>query len=373
MAGFGIGSEVRATDGLVGKLKYVIFDRSTGQPTDIVVELPDGNGSLVLPMRLLSGWDEKTVRLTAPLASLQQERLYVEEDFQACQPPATADIGDGASLSWQCRYGAGVTSVPAIAAYAPGAVAEDEEAALGRGTQVYSWEGPVGTLDHVLVDGTTGRITHLVIKRGPFLARSIVVPSEQVDAVGRVGVRLKGTRTDLSNMGAYSARPDEGIRAEVRECLIKVGCDLDVVDYQVAGGVVSLRGAVKDVATKREAERAVREIEGVVDVENALTPDTAVAAEITAALATDPRTELAEIGVTSMHGVITLEGVAGSEAEKEAAEHIARETAGVMLVVNEVIVSEKALGRKQPVGVFVIHPAQWFLLRGWNGGGAGVP
>lgn len=333
------------------------------------MELPDGNGALVLPTRVVGSWDKDNVKLGVPLAGLKQERVYAEEDFEVCKAPVGSEVPSGSSLAWQYRYGAGVQAVPALAAYAPEAVAEEEGAALGRGAAVYSWQGPVGQLDHVLVDATSGEVTHLIIKRGPFLARSVVVPIEQVDAVGDAGVRLKGTREDLANAGAYSARPDEGIRAEVRECLLKVGCNLDTVEFEVQAGVVTLRGPVPDVRTKREAERAVRELEGVVAVHNTLTPDSALAAEITAELANDTRTELAEVGVGAEHGMVTIDGTVATAVERKAAEEVARETPGVMLVINEIVVAPQAVGGRQPTGVFVIHPAQWFLLRGGVGGG----
>jgi len=57
------------------------------------------------------------------------------------------------------------------------------------------------------------------------------------------------------------------------------------------------------------------------------------------ALQNDPRTRKAVIEASSLGGVITLTGTVRSEAERQAAEEIAREQEGVLSVMNEIKVS----------------------------------
>jgi len=58
-----------------------------------------------------------------------------------------------------------------------------------------------------------------------------------------------------------------------------------------------------------------------------------------AAIQNDPRTKHAVIEATSLGGVISLTGTVRSEAERQAAEEIAREQEGVLSVLNEIKVS----------------------------------
>ena len=110
--------------------------------------------------------------------------------------------------------------------------------------------------------------------------------------------------------------------------------DLSRVQAEVHDGVVRLSGQVKDVAARRHAEIVARRVEGVIDVENAITTDTGVVARVLSALLEDPRTRLYTIEVTSDHGVVTLSGTVPSEEVKRAAEEIARRQKGVVSVIN---------------------------------------
>jgi len=118
--------------------------------------------------------------------------------------------------------------------------------------------------------------------------------------------------------------------------------DLSHVQAEVTRGVVYLTGHVKDVESKRYAEDIVRDIQGVIDVDNALTPDTAIVARVVAALLEDERTARYSIEVTSEHGVVTLSGTVPSEEVKRAAEEIARQQKGAVTVVNALRVDPDA-------------------------------
>jgi osmotically-inducible protein OsmY len=67
---------------------------------------------------------------------------------------------------------------------------------------------------------------------------------------------------------------------------------------------------------------------------NALTSDTAIVGQVTAALASDPRTELAVIEVISDGGVVNLDGQVDSAEVREAAEEIAAQQPDFISVIN---------------------------------------
>jgi osmotically-inducible protein OsmY len=63
--------------------------------------------------------------------------------------------------------------------------------------------------------------------------------------------------------------------------------------------------------------------------------DTSIVTHVTAALSTDPRTDVAIVGVINERGVVTLKGQVDGPDTREAAERIARRQPGVLDVIND--------------------------------------
>ncbi|NPV09603.1 MAG: BON domain-containing protein [Anaerolineae bacterium] len=358
MASYPIGSEVRARNGIIGRLNQVVVDQHTGEVTDLVVGLRGGTTSVVLPRSVVARWDESGITVNLLMEDLRWQRVYQPTDFAPCDPSLAA-VREGEALAWRDRYGAGADSRPAVAGLTPERVAASRPP-IGRGTRAFVKGKPVGSLDHVLVDRKTGEITHLILQAGEAGASSVVVPVERVESVQEDGAHLNLSEEEWDVLVRYAPRQDSAVVSEVRSRLAEVGCPLDELDVTAERGVVTLRGPAYDLETKRAADRAARGVEGVVDVEDELTVDTGVAADVMSALAHDPRTSLAHIEVVVNRGTVTLRGVVASEQESRAAEEIAEQVNGVQMVINEL--EENPNVRDQPEGVFVIHPQQWRVM-----------
>lgn len=361
MYSFPIGSEVRARDGVIGALTQVVQDRYTGEVTDLLVNLRGSDDSVVLPRSQVVSWDDDGILMDIMIEDLAGRRVYQEADFQACEP-RNAGVGPGEAMNWQCRYGAeAAEDLAAIGTMAPPELASGE-IGVGRDTRVMAGDHRIGRVDHVLMDRRTGRLTHLVM-RPDGSGRSVVVPISRVESMDSAGVHVKSTHDEWQQLPTYTPRADSAIASEVRECLADVGCDVEEIDVTVDRGVVTLEGPAYEVETKREVDRRVREIEGVVGLENALSVDSAIAAEITGALANDPRTNLVGVDVASNHGTVTLSGEVETQEEKEAAEEIANRVRGVLLVINELVVVKGSEHR--PGGIFVFGPQLWRTRYNW--------
>jgi osmotically-inducible protein OsmY len=352
VAALRVGSEVYCTDGLAGSLAQVVLDRHTKQVSHLIVQGKQPGALYVVPMELVESWDAQSVRLRLRLEELSAERAFRAADFSSGDEVAKGtEYSQGQTLVWEKRYGEVGGSVPEVA----GLVAEKivpARIAIGRGTRVYCLDGPLGIVDHVLLKPSNGEVTHIVVRRGAFLAHAIVVPVELVHTVDETGVYIDARRETLLHLPTFSPRPDEAILAEVREWLRKVGDELRDVEISVSQGLVRLSGTVRDVRAKRLAESIARQVEGVVGVDNALTVDAAIAAQVISAPAQDPRTPLASIEVSCDRGVVTLRGSVDTAEERKAAEEIARRTPGVLLVVNEI---EILPNRELPIPPYVLQ------------------
>ena len=126
-----------------------------------------------------------------------------------------------------------------------------------------------------------------------------------------------------------------------------------------SGGAVTLEGVVDSAEDKTKAVRIARETDGVTRVEDRLRvepagapgaatfpaePDPWITAKIQAKYFVDDDVKARNIDVTTQSGVVTLQGVVSSEAERRQAIAIARNTTGVRDVTDQLRLDE-ALGR----------------------------
>jgi len=148
---------------------------------------------------------------------------------------------------------------------------------------------------------------------------------------------------------AFSAAADDMVR-EIRHELLLVPhyTVFDWLAWRVDGGKVTLLGAVVDAGMKRDAEKAVRSIQGVRDVQNNI--------EVLPASGTDDRIrhdillsinkemsaylsqEVRQIHIIVKSGNVSLEGEAQSQADKDKAGALTSHVQGVHQVANNLVV-----------------------------------
>lgn len=131
-----------------------------------------------------------------------------------------------------------------------------------------------------------------------------------------------------------------------------------VLDNQVKAeaedGVVTLSGTVLDRHQKSLAEDTVRSLPGVIEVRNHLDvsapgqerSDGWIALKIRSILMLRTNVSATNTDVTVRDGVVTLEGVAESDAQKELTETYARGVEGVRSVRNEITLMEPGEARR---------------------------
>jgi hyperosmotically inducible protein len=157
------------------------------------------------------------------------------------------------------------------------------------------------------------------------------------------------------------AQTDAGITTSVKT---RLAADDTVKAYQIdvdtREKVVTLSGTVNTAAEKSQAVTVARGTEGVVNVVDNITlkgtpeaamptsgdrsvVDTAADAGITAAVKTkllgDPKVKGLKIDVDTKNGVVTLTGTVRSQAEKDEALRLARDTQDVRNVTDQITVT----------------------------------
>jgi sporulation protein YlmC with PRC-barrel domain len=197
--------EVHCTDGPCGKSTAIIVAPDSDKVTHFVVQT-EGSQYLV-PIeaiaesaadRIQLRWSRQEVVAAAPF----EKSVFAGEDLGAYAPPGLI----GASVAWP--YGGAESEYmleAAAAAYVPVEQIPEGERAIHSGAYVEATDGGVGQVEEFLIDQATGRITHLVLRKGHLWGkRDVTIPLDQIDRVEDDVVYLK---LDKEAVGALPGVP----------------------------------------------------------------------------------------------------------------------------------------------------------------------
>jgi sporulation protein YlmC with PRC-barrel domain len=198
--------EVRCTNGVCGKSTAIIVEPKTEQVTHVVVEA-DGTRYLVpveaiagsAPDQIQLGWTRE--ELTA--AARFEKVALGDDDATALEMPGMA----GASMAWPYGMDGDYVLEAAAAAYMPVEQIPTGERAIHSGAYVEATDGGVGQVEEFLVDAATGRITHLVLRKGHLWGkRDVTIPLEQIDRVEDDAVYLKLDKAAIAQLPGVPVR-----------------------------------------------------------------------------------------------------------------------------------------------------------------------
>jgi sporulation protein YlmC with PRC-barrel domain len=183
--------EVHCTDGPCGKSTAIIVEPNTEKVTHLVVQV-EGSQYLV-PIdaiaesasdRIQLGWSRQELAAAAPF----EKSVFAGEDLGAYAAPGMT----GASIAWPYGSDGEYMLEAAAAAYVPVEQIPEGERAIHSGAYVEATDGGVGQVEELLIDPGTGRITHLVLRKGHLWGkRDVTIPLDQIDRVEDDVVYLK--------------------------------------------------------------------------------------------------------------------------------------------------------------------------------------
>jgi osmotically-inducible protein OsmY/uncharacterized protein YrrD len=335
---------VAATDGLLGRVQQVILSPAQRRVVGLVVRaglLP--RRELIVPVELIADANDQCVALRVSRDDLRRQLSFDPAHYL---PLAADELGYKVGEALASVYGG------AGGADERGLVAANlrEEARVARrgtldgstvllqsGQEVWATDGRAGRVDLLLLD-PSGQVRHFVIRKGRVLGRDVIVPVDWISAIDERGVHLAVERAALYQLPPY--RPDSAIAADVDQALwsdeVIRALDIETIDVAVHDGVVTLRGYATTPTSKAQAERAARQVPGVLRVENEIVTDAEVVTAVAQALGRDERTRRAQIFVHADHGIVTLYGEIENPDVRTAAEEIAAGVPQVRGVINDI-------------------------------------
>jgi osmotically-inducible protein OsmY/sporulation protein YlmC with PRC-barrel domain len=275
---FKIGAPVVTDEGEVGRLKYVVVDPRAEVVTDLVVE----RGRLlrheiVVPAGWVEHADAQGIRLHAKMADLEGLPEFREVEYWAPDPTARPVSGHPPAET-RIRIGPyGYLPIPPstwVLQRVRLGIGE-EDILIRRGLPVYTADGDrVATVDHLLADPETHRVTHLVIHRGRWFSRGedFLVSIDDVTTASEHGIRLRLRRDEIDQLARYQPpATDADIQTQVARSLETQPETRDQgLRVEVERGLVRLLGEVSE-AVARAATHLARWVRGVIGVEDRTT------------------------------------------------------------------------------------------------------
>jgi len=204
-----LDARTECVDGLCGRSVGVILDPMTSQVTHFVVE----EGGLLRTERLVPySWAVDTtpdvVRLRCSEGELAAMQPLVEIESDQMDRPAFVNGLYRGRYGWPYVFLI-TTKMPARHEHTPAG-----ELIVRRRARVSADDGPVGQVDEFLVDPTTRRITHLVLREGHLWSqRDVMVPVAEIERVAQDTVYLRLDKDAVESLPAMSMERWHGRKA----------------------------------------------------------------------------------------------------------------------------------------------------------------
>ena len=159
-------ANVSCTDGRCGTSVAVTFNEATGVISHLIVE--DGSGrQRFVPMHMVAEADREEVRLSCAARQLEDLPLFMVREYVE---RAEQQSGDWADDEGEWEDGVDVSSFERspLDTGVPFEVERIPEGETGfyRGTEIEATDGHVGRVGALVVEPETGKITHLVLRKG---------------------------------------------------------------------------------------------------------------------------------------------------------------------------------------------------------------
>ena len=205
---FTIGAEVNGTDGVCGRLAWVVVDRSAAPwvITHLVVEPPHRAGlGRFVPLDRVASVDETSGAVALDCTMEQFEQLGSAEETEFVPPSgAYSDYGPAQLIARpyytdepSVRGGLPATS-QVVTADAP--LPGDGEAAVHR-ARAHASDGVIGEVAGLVVDPASQQVTHVLLKEGHVWGRKeVAIPIGAVKEAAEDGIHLSISTQEIGDL-----------------------------------------------------------------------------------------------------------------------------------------------------------------------------
>lgn len=206
---FIIGSEVRCSDGVCGKVSRVVVDPLARAVTHLVVDPSHGSDvGRIVPLHLV---DETTAEIEIRCTTAEFEQLEAAEETHFLHDGDGYPGYDRGHVLISPYYGLGMGGMGMggmdLGAMAgPQAVTTDSipvgEVVVRRGEHVHASDGEIGHVQGLVIDSGSHQVTHVLLQEGHLWGRKdVAIP---IGAVTKVtdGIRLNLSKQQVQDLPA---------------------------------------------------------------------------------------------------------------------------------------------------------------------------
>jgi len=203
------------------------------------------------------------------------------------------------------------------------------------GQAVACSNGYAGRIVSTTLDAS-GQLRELSLRLGRLWGREVNVPAGWIQTYDGTTVRLGIERRTLRALPSRRSNAQTAAAGQdaLRAAGILRGTHYGDVSVKASDGMATLSGHVGTSTDKERAESALREAQGVLEVQNDLVADDDLVTLVAQALARDERTRHETIFVAVSHGVVVLSGLRNSSTARAAAQERTAEVPYVRGVSN---------------------------------------
>ena len=215
MKNIAINASVHCKDGVCGKTTNVIVDPVSRKVTHIVVEherLP-GNKMKMVPVRRITKASQYRIDLNCTSDDVAHMPSFLITEYIQESPYGEA-LGSSMSYFFPGPVGFKDTTYDSTINVENTAFDEltrenvpNGELSLAQGMEIDASDGKVGKLAEIVLEPASGKITHLLMKKGPFWSRKeVLVPVPSVANVDNGAIHLRMDRKKVREMPAVAVK-----------------------------------------------------------------------------------------------------------------------------------------------------------------------
>ena len=254
-----LNANVMCTDGLCGPATCVTIDPETFQVTHIAVKQSGGaQTDRLVPVDRIEEITSDQIRLNCTSNELADMPSFTTTEFREVEVPRY--IADGYTTHY---YVPEITRMKVETEQVP-----KGEFAVSEGAEVVATDGPVGHVDELWFDPTTGNVTHLILREDHILGdKDVILPISVIQSATSDTVHLKVNHDTIASLLAIPVAQRQ--RAEDIELIVYVVDNLKEA-HELWGALKPLAAghaaAVLNAALlvkEQDGTTALREIEDI--------------------------------------------------------------------------------------------------------------
>jgi uncharacterized membrane protein/sporulation protein YlmC with PRC-barrel domain len=207
--------QVNCSDGPAGKSVHIIVDPATRQVTYVVVEeKKHSKNKRLVPVNRIAETSSDSIQLNCTLAELVEMELFSVTNYRQVEIPRYGDV-DYAMTPYPTSE---IITIEQEEEFIPAG-----QRVVRRGTKVTATDGDVGQVDNLILDPTSGVITHFVLREGHLWGKKeVALPLSAIDRVEDDVVYLKLDKQAVQKLPAIPTRRTFGWPEAEIELLVVV-------------------------------------------------------------------------------------------------------------------------------------------------------